>query len=78
MQVQSIIAALGGRQAVMDLTGINSPAFSQMKSRGRIPDHHVRYFIAVNPHLDWENLLESDYQRFSEHIAKRKRGRKRA
>lgn len=80
MQVQPIITAMGGRQAVMDLTGINSPAFSQMKSRGRIPDHHLRYFIALKPHLDWEDLLETDYSRFSTLfsgvIARRKRKKK--
>ncbi|MEX3635990.1 hypothetical protein [Paraburkholderia sp. BR14320] len=81
MQVQPIITAMGGRQAVMVMTGINSPAFSQMKSRERIPDHHLRLFIAIEPHLNWETLLESDYPRFSTFFAsvmtRRKRRTKR-
>lgn len=78
MNVEKIITAMGGRKATMRLLGISSPAISQMIARKRIGSAHLRFFIALRPELNWAELLNTDYPRFSTLIAEQPLRRLRA
>ena len=69
MNVEKIITAMGGRKATMRLLAIRSPAISQMIARKRIGNAQLRFFIALRPELNWAELLNTDYPRFSTLIA---------
>jgi hypothetical protein len=60
MKVAEIIDAMGGRASVARLTGVGAAQISHMFTRGTIPAHHIRLFIALRPELDWIALIDSD------------------
>jgi hypothetical protein len=64
MNVKQIIQSMGGRKAVSRLTGVPPHYVSQMQSQQRLADHHLRFFIALRPELEWPVLLGDDYCRF--------------
>jgi hypothetical protein len=65
MNVDKILAQMGGPRRVRLLIGSSPSTISQMKARGKIADNLVRFFIALHPELDWPDLLDTDLQRFS-------------
>lgn len=65
MNVEKILAQMGGAARVRSLIGSSPSNMSQMKARGKIADNLVRFFIALRPELDWPNLLDDDLARFS-------------
>lgn len=60
MNVAEIIDAMGGRPYVARLCGVSLPQISHFYTRGYIPEHHVRLFIALRPELNWSDFLHSD------------------
>lgn len=64
MDVEKILVAMGGDRVVRRLICSSPSTISQMKARGAIPAHHVRFFIALHPELDWPGLLDADITRF--------------
>ncbi|OYD65985.1 UNVERIFIED_ORG: hypothetical protein BDU10_8637 [Burkholderia sp. CF145] len=65
MNVKLIVKLMGGRKAVSRLTGVPPHYVSQMQSQHRLADHHLRFFIALRPELEWSVLLGDDYERFT-------------
>ena len=64
MNVEQILSQMGGDRAVRRLTHSSPSTISQMKARRKIADHHLRFFIALRPELDWFFLLGDDVSRF--------------
>lgn len=64
MNVIKIIELMGGRKTVSGLIGMAPQYVSQMRSQHRFADHHLRFFIALRPELEWPVLLGDDYGRF--------------
>jgi DNA-binding transcriptional regulator YdaS (Cro superfamily) len=64
MRVAEIIDAMGGRASVARLTGVGAPQISHMFTRGSIPEHHIRLFIALRPELDWAYLLNGNTRKY--------------
>lgn len=65
MNVEKILAQMGGAAKVRRLIGSSPSNISQMRARGKIADNLVRFFIALHPELDWPHLLDDDLARFS-------------
>ncbi|TCK36690.1 hypothetical protein B0G84_5703 [Paraburkholderia sp. BL8N3] len=64
MNVIEILEAMGGRAKVASLVRVCPAQMTQMRTRGKIADHNIRFFIALRPELDWPELLEEDFERF--------------
>jgi hypothetical protein len=65
MNVEKILARMGGDRRVRSLIDSHPSTISQMKARRKIADHCIRFFIALRPELDWPDLLDDDLPRFS-------------
>ncbi|MFG7180710.1 hypothetical protein ACGYQ5_14375 [Burkholderia pseudomallei] len=60
MDVDRIINSVGGRNAVVCLTGLSPGQISHWVRNGYIASHWIRFFIALKPELDWFELLQGN------------------
>ncbi|WP_423396060.1 hypothetical protein [Burkholderia sp. LMG 21824] len=60
MQVLRIIKEVGGRPAIVRLTGLHVSLISHWIKQDYIPSHWIRFFIALKPELDWPELLDGN------------------
>lgn len=57
MDTKKIIAEVGGRKAVMEMTGLTKGRISQWVNDNKIPAPWLKFFQAKFPSLDWPHLL---------------------
>jgi hypothetical protein len=69
MKVNEIIDAMGGRAHVRMLTGVTRGMIHLMVTNANIAPHHIRFFIALRPELDWPVLLDADLDQFADLLA---------
>lgn len=57
MDTKKIIAEVGGRRSVMEMTELTKGRISQWVTDNSIPTPWLKFFQAKFPHLDWPSLL---------------------
>lgn len=80
MKAGDIIDGVGGRRAVIALTGLSSGQLSHWIKYNYIASHWIRFFIALKPELDWLDLLQGDTREYTdllnhEHVIRTRLGR---
>lgn len=59
MDTLKIIEAIGGRKAVIEMTGLSRGRISQWVTEKSIPTPWLKFFEAKFPNLDWKQLSAS-------------------
>lgn len=65
MDTKKIIEAVGGRKAVMEMTGLTKGRISQWVTEESIPAPWLKFFEAKFPDLDWPYLRGEAPPKFS-------------
>lgn len=59
MDTLKLIEALGGRKAVIEMTGLTRGRISHWVTQNHIPRPWLKFFQEKFPDLDWPNLIDN-------------------